>query len=205
MWNLRNSDGLPSPKRWLAPNEFRYREIKQLIPLQTAVLRQQICGAGSPVTTSLLLFKFQKRFFLSQAKLFVEHMSVWWPNWQTFCLLQSKLVVEHLSVWWPNWQTFCLSQAKLFVEHLSVWWPNWQTLCLTSNVCQTKKHCLTNIINFVWQVCWAFGYHDKHCLTSTFCLLMSLRLFRNIFACHKQKMLSSRCLCKGIRKPLDWE
>ena len=39
MWNLRNSEWLwVNAKRWLAPNEFRYRKIEQLIPITNGCL-----------------------------------------------------------------------------------------------------------------------------------------------------------------------
>ena len=54
----------------------------------------------------------------------------------------------------------------------------------TNTVCQTFRTLL------VKHAC-PFGHHDKHFLTSTFCLSMFLKLVTS------KKCLSSTCLCSG--------
>ena len=45
------------------------------------------------------------------------------------------------------------------------------------------------------------GHHDRHCLTRTFCLAVFLKLFKNTFACDKEKMFTKHpCI---VAKPTN--
>ena len=65
----------------------------------------------------------------------------------------------------------------------------------TSIVCQTFRNLL------VKHAC-PFGHHNKHCLTSTFCLSMFLKLFKNIFRLSQAKNVCQAPVCV-VAKPTN--
>ena len=65
----------------------------------------------------------------------------------------------------------------------------------TNIVCQTFRTLL------VKHAC-PFGHHNKHCLTSIFCLLMFLKFFENIFCLSQAKNVCQAPVCV-VAKPTN--
>ena len=98
------------------------------------------------------------------------------------------------------------SNFNIYWEFQHQWWVGPTERLSVAFLSQTDwSEAPAKPTSIAWQIFWVLivkhaymcGHCNKHCLTSTFCLSMLLKLLKNIFACHKHKRLPSSCLWSG--------